>query len=103
MTWNIKYYAAYGAIPVFIMPLIAPQSAVPIWRVDAFTSRQSPSNLLDAGARAYINSPRGVKVSSGRVQASKIYKWFKKDFGGNERGILKASSPLCGAQTGRQT
>ncbi len=55
---------------------------------DAFTAANS-QKLLNAGARAYINSPRGVKVSRGRVQASKIYKWFKKDFGGNERGILK--------------
>ena len=55
---------------------------------EAFTSANH-QNLLDAGARAYVNSPRGVEVSGGRVKASKIYKWFKKDFGGNERGILK--------------
>ncbi|MCP4933772.1 MAG: DUF547 domain-containing protein [bacterium] len=56
--------------------------------IDAFTAANS-QKLLDEGARAYINSPRGVKVSGGRVQTSKIYKWFKKDFGGNEQGILK--------------
>ena len=50
------------------------------------TNRQK---LLDAGARNYINSPRGVTVARGRVTASKIYKWFKADFGGNERGVLK--------------
>ncbi len=43
---------------------------------------------LDAAARAYINSPRGVKISNGKVQASSIYKWFKKDFGGNNKGVL---------------
>ena len=43
---------------------------------------------LDAAARAYINSTRGVKISNGKVQASSIYKWFKKDFGGNDKGVL---------------
>ncbi len=45
--------------------------------------------LLNIGARNYINSPRGARVHGGRVTASKIYKWFREDFGGNERGILK--------------
>ncbi|MGI9405796.1 MAG: DUF547 domain-containing protein [Hyphomicrobiaceae bacterium] len=44
---------------------------------------------LDAAARAYINSPRGFAVSGKRITASKIYKWFQEDFGGNEAGVLK--------------
>jgi len=55
---------------------------------DAFTGKNT-EKLLTAGARNYINSPRGVRVSGGRVTASKIYKWFDEDFGGNERGVLK--------------
>jgi len=43
---------------------------------------------LDIAARAYINSPRGVQVKDGKVTASKIYKWFKEDFGGNQTGVL---------------
>jgi len=43
---------------------------------------------LDAAARAYINSPRGVKTSKGKVQVSSIYKWFKKDFGSNDKAVL---------------
>ena len=43
---------------------------------------------LAAAARAYINSPRGVKILGGKVSASKIYKWFKKDFGNNAAGVL---------------
>ncbi len=43
---------------------------------------------LDAAARAYINSPRGASFTNGRLQVSKIYKWFKKDFGGNSAGVL---------------
>ncbi len=44
---------------------------------------------LDAAARAYVNTPRGVSVSDGAVTASSIYSWFEEDFGGNERGVLK--------------
>lgn len=43
---------------------------------------------LDAGARAYVNSPRGLSVSDGDVTASSIYSWFQDDFGGSEAGVL---------------
>ncbi len=44
--------------------------------------------MLDAGARAYINSPRGVSMENGRLKASKIYRWFTKDFGNSEKAVL---------------
>jgi len=44
--------------------------------------------MLDAGARAYINHRRGVSVKGGRVIVSSIYKWFRKDFGGSDAGVL---------------
>ena len=43
---------------------------------------------LDAGAKAYVNHPRGFKVENGALKASSIYDWFKADFGGPE-GVLK--------------
>lgn len=43
---------------------------------------------LDAGARAYVNHPRGISVEAGKVTASSIYSWFQVDFGGSERGVL---------------
>ena len=43
---------------------------------------------LDAGAKAYINHPRGVRVEKGEVVASSIYDWFKADFGGSPAGVL---------------
>ncbi|MCH9765168.1 MAG: DUF547 domain-containing protein [Alphaproteobacteria bacterium] len=43
---------------------------------------------LDAAAQAYVNSPRGVRVASGNVKASSIYKWFSEDFGDSDRGVL---------------
>jgi len=53
----------------------------------AFTSELLETQL-DANARAYINHPRGVKVSGSSVTASSIYSWFKSDFGGNDSGVL---------------
>ena len=44
---------------------------------------------LDEAARAYIAHPRGIRVdSNGRVVASSIYNWFKKDFGRNDAAVL---------------
>jgi hypothetical protein len=44
--------------------------------------------MLDAGARAYVNHPRGAKVENGRLTVSSIYIWFKPDFGGNDAGVI---------------
>ncbi|MGJ8564329.1 MAG: DUF547 domain-containing protein [Alphaproteobacteria bacterium] len=41
-----------------------------------------------AAARAYINSPRGVRITDKGLKISSIYKWYKEDFGGNNAGIL---------------
>ena len=42
----------------------------------------------EAAARVFINSPRGAVIDGDRLQVSSIYKWFKKDFGGTEAGVL---------------
>ena len=44
---------------------------------------------LETAARDFINSPRGVMTNKGRLQVSSIYKWFQKDFGGTEKGVLE--------------
>jgi len=44
--------------------------------------------LMTENAIAYINHPRGVSVKKGRVKLSTIYKWFKKDFGKNDKEVL---------------
>jgi hypothetical protein len=44
---------------------------------------------LDAAARTFINSPRGVALRpDGRLTVSSIYRWFREDFGGNDAGVL---------------
>ncbi|MEX1152260.1 DUF547 domain-containing protein [Parvibaculum sp.] len=44
--------------------------------------------MLGRAARRYINSPRGALVRNGRLTASSIFSWYKKDFGGTEAGVL---------------
>jgi len=45
---------------------------------------------LDAGARAYINHPRGVTIrKNGTLQVSTIYKWFDEDFGGSKAKVVE--------------
>jgi hypothetical protein len=42
----------------------------------------SLQSQLDGGARAYVNHPRGLMVDERRFKASKIYRWYARDFGG---------------------
>jgi hypothetical protein len=54
----------------------------------AFTGATLDADL-DAGARAFVNHPRGVTVKSdGTLQVSSIYHWFKVDFGGTDAGVV---------------
>jgi hypothetical protein len=45
-------------------------------------------SMLDRGARLYVNHPRGIKVESGQLTASSIYRWYREDFGGTWQGVL---------------
>lgn len=68
-------------------PNLAPQ---------AFTAANAEA-LLEAGARAYVNDPRGVAVRPEGLRLSSIYNWFAEDFGG-EAGLvphlLRHAAPL---------
>lgn len=59
----------------------------PNLRPVAFTLRNT-EELLETGAREYINSPRGAQIIKGKLQVSSIYKWFQPDFGDSERGVI---------------
>ena len=53
----------------------------------AFTAVNT-DDLLAAGAKAYVNSPRGAQFKKDRLHVSSIYKWFQVDFGGSEEGVI---------------
>jgi len=43
---------------------------------------------LEAAARAFVNHPRGLAVRDGRVTVSKLYDWYREDFGGSEADLI---------------
>ena len=55
---------------------------------EAFTAGNTEA-LLDAGARAYVNHPRGVTVAGDNLVVSSIYDWFQVDFGGSDKGVIR--------------
>jgi Protein of unknown function, DUF547 len=65
----------------------------------AYTSANL-DQLLEQGARAYINHPRGVFCQDGTCAFSSIYVWFQEDFGGNVAEVVQhllryANEPLA--------
>jgi hypothetical protein len=53
----------------------------------AFTAEATQA-YLDAGARAYVNHPRGVSVRPRGVRLSKIYDWYRDDFGDGDAALF---------------
>jgi Protein of unknown function, DUF547 len=54
--------------------------------------------LLEKGAREFINHPRGVALTNGKLKVSSIYVWFQEDFGGSAEGLVEHWSKY--AETG---
>ena len=67
----------------------------------AYTSA-SMEQLLEQGARAYINHPRGASCQDGTCTLASIYVWFQEDFGGDSVGVryhlLRYANDLLAAQ-----
>jgi hypothetical protein len=59
----------------------------PNLRREAYTAANTEA-LLEAGARDYVNHPRGVTVEGATLKVSSIYVWFKGDFGGSDAGVI---------------
>ena len=60
-------------------PNLAPQA----WRGSGLDA------AFEAAERAYLSDPRGVSIApDGRVTASKIFIWFREDFGENEKAVV---------------
>ena len=55
----------------------------------AFTAANT-EQLLDAGARDYVNDPRGVDVvDEDFIVISSIYDWYAEDFGNTEETVME--------------
>ncbi len=67
----------------------------------AFTA-ENTVELLDKGAREFINSVKGVRSQAGNLVLSSIFSWFSQDFGTNLNEIkdflLKYAQPQLAKQ-----
>ena len=54
----------------------------------AFTAARL-EEMLDAAARDYVNHPRGVAHADKRIIGSKLFDWYRSDFGANDRGVIE--------------
>ncbi|UCE72616.1 MAG: DUF547 domain-containing protein [Nitrospiraceae bacterium] len=61
--------------------------ACPNLQVEAFTA-ENTEELLNKGAKEYVNHKRGVTIEDNKLKVSSIYKWFISDFGGNDEGVI---------------
>lgn len=59
----------------------------PNLRIEPFTGGDLEITL-EAAARDFINSPRGMAIENGQIVLSGIFKWYRRDFGGDERAVL---------------
>jgi hypothetical protein len=51
-------------------------------------STANTEQLLEQGARDYINHPRGVSFENDKLKVSSIYHWYKEDFGGDDKSLI---------------
>jgi hypothetical protein len=60
----------------------------PAIQARAFTAANM-DRLLKQSAREFINHPRGLVVSRQEMRVSKIFDWYREDFGADEKRLLK--------------
>lgn len=44
--------------------------------------------MLERAARDYVNHPRGARMTDGKLRVSKIYTWYKQDFGNEDAAVI---------------
>lgn len=77
-----RYDAALVHYAVNCASIGCPNLKATAWRAETLHAD------LEAGARAYINHPRGVTVTEDGLVVSRIYRWFREDFGDSEEGVI---------------
>lgn len=91
-----RFEAALVHYAVNCASIGCPNLKATAWRADGL------EDDLEAAARAYINHPRGVTATPDGLVVSRIYRWFREDFGGSEAGVidhlLRFADPELAAQ-----
>ena len=52
-------------------------------------TRDNLEQLLESGAREYINNPRGVRFDDDELIVSSLFRWYEEDFGQNQRQVIE--------------
>ena len=52
-------------------------------------TRDNLEQLLEAGARQYINHPRGVRFQGDALIVSGLFDWYAEDFGHNQQQVIE--------------
>ena len=73
-----------------------PNLAKTAWRAENLDAR------LNGAAINFINSGRAVKSCLGGLRLSKIYKWYKDDFGGTDQAVIAHMQQYANPTTCRQ-
>ncbi|MFT5396172.1 MAG: hypothetical protein ACI85N_001369 [Gammaproteobacteria bacterium] len=54
----------------------------------AYTA-DNTDQLLEQGAKQYVNNSRGVSFEKEKLKVSSIYHWYKDDFGGTDKSLIE--------------
>jgi hypothetical protein len=77
-----RYEAALVHYAVNCASIGCPNLKATAWRAGTLQSD------LETAARGYINHPRGVTMVEGGIEVSRIYRWYRQDFGDSESGVI---------------
>lgn len=78
-----KHLNPYAKDPRTHFVLVCAAVGCPVIEDRPFTGGQLDARL-HAATRRYLTSPTGAKIEDGAVALSKIFDWYKADFGGSE-------------------
>jgi len=62
----------------------------------AYTA-DNAEQLLNKGAKEFVNSARGVSIAGSKLTVSSIYEWFKVDFGNSDANVIAHLSQYADA------
>ena len=79
---RVQFEAALVHYAVNCASIGCPNLGLKAWRAEGLDEE------LEAAAIAYINHPRGVSVTERGLGVSRIYKWFREDFGDSDEGVI---------------
>jgi hypothetical protein len=68
---------------------------------DVYTAANTNA-LLNAAARGFVNSERGVSMQGGKLELSSIYDWYDQDFGANRSELLEHLQEYAAPALGQQ-